>query len=422
MRGWLVVVAVTCACKREPSVQPAGARGGSSEAEFAAQLAAALPERSLTFDAASHALRGSNAFFSTTNVYQEWLRIDPADRADAIKRLAASMSSLDTDTPKTATEVHDKLRPAVRAVSYFDPAQLKKLGSGAGSAVDTTTIPYVMIGEGAAAAVAIDRDDSTAIATNKDLADWKLSIDQALAIGTANLRTTGAHFEQLEPGLWTAKTGDSYDASRILLVDDIAALGLSGGAVAMIPNRETLLLAGAKDPKALLAMAAHAEAVAGAPRPIHTAPLCLNGRAWRDCIPDATAEVQQRFELLAAQGWISLYDDDHDAYQKQLGDDGLFVAHLKGTHQPGGKTITFTTWTKTVPTALPKAGYIAFVVLEGDAGHEKGRSLGIAPWDRVMRVVGSHLKETGHMPHYWGTGDYFPTHAELEQLALTLDP
>lgn len=419
MRGWLVVcvVALLGCGKQEdrPAPAPTPVTNGSDEAAFAKQLAAALPDRHLVYDPAKHQLTGSNEVIATTNLYQEWLATDAEHRPAAIQRVAAGFSQ----TPKdklTLDQARSKLRPAVRAVSYFDPAQLK----GMGSAADTTTIPYKMIGEGAAVAIAIDEPDSMAIATNKDLEQWHITLDQALAIAVANLGVD-AKLAQLEPGVWTANMADSYDASRIMLVEDIGMLGLAGGAVALIPNRETLLLAGRNDAKALMRIAELAETAAKDPRPIHTQALCLDGGEWHDCIPNVTPRVKQRFASLAARGWIDLYGDGHDAYQEQLGDD-LFVAHLTGISKPTGEVLTYAAWTKTVPTMLPKADYVAFLVLEGPEGQEKGRMLGLAPWSRVMSVMGARLKETGKMPRYWATGDAFPTDAELRKLALTMKP
>jgi len=426
MRGWLVVVvALSAGCNNHEQAKKmrggstGGAGGGSSEAEFAAQLAAALPGRTLSFDADKHQLSGSDELISTTNLYQEWLRTPPAERPDAVKRIAAGFLQTGADKPKALADVRAKLRPVVRAVSYFDPQQLAKLATGSGA--KDTTVPYVLVGNGAAAAVAIDAQDAMSIATNKDLADWNVTIDQALLIATANLRGDGAHLEQLEPGVWTAQTHDSYDASRLMLVPDIKALPLSGSPVALIPNRETLLIAGSKDAKGLMAMAARAQAVSSDPRPIHTQALCLADGIWKDCIPDATPAVHRTYESLAEHAWIDLYGDNHDLYQEQLGDD-LFVAHLSGVEKDGGEVTTYATWTKTVPTMLPKADWIAFVVLEGEPGSEKGKMLGLARWERVMAALGSHLKETGHMPRYWATGEYFPTAAELTALALVQKP
>ena len=69
MRGWLVVCVALLGCgkhdaKPAPKLVGAGggvpaAGGGSSEAEFAAQLAAALPDRHLVYDADKHQMTGS---------------------------------------------------------------------------------------------------------------------------------------------------------------------------------------------------------------------------------------------------------------------------------------------------------------------------------------------------------------------------
>jgi len=416
LNRWILLACALTACKKHDESL---AKPSDREADFAAQLKTAIG-RDLTFDEANHRLTGSNEAISTTNLYQEWVATAPADRPEAIKKIAAGFAQAHGDTADAA-KVRPQLRPAVRAVSYFDPSQITRLAAGMGSAASTTKIPFVALGAGAGAAVAIDSPDSMSIATDKQLADWKMSIDDALAIAVANLRADGAHLEQLEPGVWGAKTGDSYDASRIVLVDDIRKLNLPGGAVALIPNRETLLLAGAKDARGLLAMAARAEAVEADPRPIHTVALCLGDAGWSDCVPDVTPEVQNKFSELAARGWISLYGDTHDAYQDELGDD-LFVAHLAGMKKQGGVSVSYATWTKTVPTMLPKADLIAFVVLEGPEGKEKGKMLGLARWDRVMAAFGSHLKETGRLPRYWATGDWFPSDAELAKLPLEQKP
>jgi len=392
---------------------------GDSEADFAAQLKTTLG-RDLVFDEAKHQLTGSNEVISTTNLYHEWQQTPEADRPAALQKIAAGFQQT-VDTKLDLATVKPRLRPAVRAVNYFDAQNLAAQEAKLGSAAKPHTVAHVMLGDSAAIGIAIDSPDAMAIATDQDLAEWKLTADQALAIATENLRATGAHLEQLEPGVWGATAHDSYDASRLLLVDEIKKLGLPGGAVALIPNRETLLLAGAKDGKGLLAMAARADAVVNDPRPIHTIALCLGDAGWKECVPDVTPAVKQKFNELAVQGRLSIYGDDHDAYQERLGDD-IFVAHLSGLQKKTGEALTYATWTKTVPTMLPKADLVAFVVLEGPEGSEKGHMLGLAPWGRVMQVCGAHLQDTGRLPAYWATGDWFPGDAELAKLALTKAP
>lgn len=413
MKRAVVVLCALVACK--PQHHAVLNQAGDSEADFAAQLKTALG-RDLVFDEGKHQLTGSNEYISTTNVYAEWVKTPAAERPAALEKIAAGFKQIG-DTKLDWATIKPKLRPAVRAISYFDPAQLAK----AGSAVHGETIPHVMLGEGAAIGIAIDSPDAMAIATSKDFADWKVTPEAALAIAAGNLGAGGAHLEQLEPGVWGAQQHDSYDASRIVLVDEIKKLNLPGGAVALIPNRETLLLAGAKDAKGLLAMAARAEAVESDPRPIHAIALCLGDAGWHECVPDASPAVQKKYSLMAARSWKDLYDEGHDAYQDELGDD-LFVAHLMAVERPDGSGVSYATWTKTVPLMLPKSEMVAFVVLEGPEGSEKGKMLGVASWARVMEVCGAHLEETGKLPRYWATGDYFPSDADLKKLALTDKP
>ena len=44
-------------------------------------------------------------------------------------------------------------------------------------------------------------------------------------------------------------TGDAFDAARILLLDRVRSLKLTGEPVAMVVNRESLLLTGSEDPR-----------------------------------------------------------------------------------------------------------------------------------------------------------------------------
>jgi uncharacterized protein YtpQ (UPF0354 family) len=407
----LVLVCALAACSqshRAPLV-----KAGDSEADFAAQLKTAIG-RDLVFDPAKHQLTGSNEVISTTNLYAEWQKTPEGERPAAMQKIAASFKQIVNEKLDWAG-AQPRLRPVVRAINYFDLTMLGKVGA------EGKTIPHVMLGDNAAIGVAIDSPDAMTIAHDTNFADWKVTPEQALAIATENLRAHGPHFEEVEPGVYMGEGHDSYDASRILLVDEIKNLKLPGGAVALIPNRETLLLAGAKDAKGLLAMAARADAAVNDPRPIHTIPLCLDGTSWKECVPDVSPAVKQKLGELSVQGRLSIYGDDHDPYQERMGDD-IFVAHLSGLQKKTGEGVTYATWTKTVPTMLPKADVIAFVVLEGPDGAEKGKILGFAAWDRVMAVCGAHLSETGRLPRYWATGDWFPTDADLKKLALTDKP
>src|SRR5262249_23900550 len=149
-----------------------------------------------------------------------------------------------------------------------------------------------------------------------------------MPIAMANLRAKGPPFKSIGPGAWAAATGDFYDSSRRLLLDEIRALGLSGDPVALVPNRDLVLLAGSRDAEALLAIArrpAPRPGRAGTERgPIHRIALCVKGDGWSECVPNVTPAVRDRYRDLTVEGWSSLYNDQQQSLQDELGN-GWYV-------------------------------------------------------------------------------------------------
>ena len=61
-------------------------------------------------------------------------------------------------------------------------------------------------------------------------------------------------------------TGDCYDASRLLLLDTIRQFRVKGDYIAMVPNRDTLIVTGAEDADGLKAMVGLAKDAVQKPR------------------------------------------------------------------------------------------------------------------------------------------------------------
>ena len=371
-----------------------------------------------TFDAAKSLVTDGNAQISTTNLYAEYLKLPPAERAASIQRVALSFAGSADEEANKLDNVRGQLLPAVRAGMYFDYAlQMKPTDEP-----PKDSAVFVPIGEVTGAGVAVDREASMMIATTKQLEEWGISLAQAMDIATKNLAAKGVAFREVQPGLWTSPAHDNYDSSRIFLFDEIAKLKLRGTVVALIPNRDTVFLAGAEDAKALLAMADLAEKASEEPRPIHTVPLCLSGRTWADCVPAPTPEVKRRYHELATIGRQSLYAEQKDALQERVGEDVFVASYTVVQTQDKKQLASYATWTRTVPTLLPHADFIGFIELEGTEPDLKPRMLGMVPWDKVMKLLGKRLSPDGRSPPRWATGDYFPTKAELASLKPTLDP
>lgn len=426
-------VVTLCACKGKSETTPervettrSGAPAADvSEADYAKLLIAELEAHpgsgsatKFTYDPQKSLVTDGNAQIATTNLYAEYVKLPPEQRAGALRQVAASFTSSHEEDTDTLAKVRGQLLPAVRAGMYFDYAlQMKATDKPL-----TDTAVFVPLGELTGAGVAIDRDASMLIATKKQLEKWQLSLDQAMEIAVANLAAKGVPFREVSPGVWTSPAHDNYDSSRIFLYDEIAKLKLKGTVVAVIPNRDTLYLASADDPKALLAMADLADKAAEEPRPIHTAPLCLSGKTWSDCEPGSTPVVKARMHALATTGRQSLYGEQKEALQERLGDDIFVASYTVIQNKDSSRLASYATWTRTVPTLLPRADFIGFVELEGVEPDLKPHVIGMVPWDKAVKILGKRLTPDGRNPPRWATGEYWPTKAELAALAPQPDP
>ena len=410
-RSVLLAVALVAAVASSPRAD------APSEAAYAKLLIAGLEKagagHDLRFDAEHHAIDGSSGFhLETTNLYAEWSKLPADERDAALQHVIRAFAHPEDEKPETFDEVRDRLLPAVRASLYFESPDLIVTDKA------VPALPHVAIGQSTGIGIVIDSPDAMRVVSSDDLKRWNVTLGAVQKLALANLRKRVPTFQELEPGVWAAQSGDSYDSSRLVLLDEIRALDLAGGAVALVPTRDLLLLAGAKDAPALLAMARRAEAADNDPRPIHTIALCLHGDRWTECIPDVTPQVRQRYHELAQRGWASIYDEQKDPLQKKLGEDVFVASYSLAQQKATGELTSFAVWSRTVPTLLPHAEMIGFVDMGADG---KPHLLGLVPWKRVMAVCGAHLVSDHRAPERWATGTWFPSAAELARMAPSTD-
>ena len=93
----------------------------------------------------------------------------------------------------------------------------------------------------------------------KELAGWGKSYYEALEVAISQLAQDNFVFASAGDSIHLSATGDTYDASRLLLVDPIRRLSVQGTPVAMIPSRDQLLLTGSDDIDGLKAILRLAE-------------------------------------------------------------------------------------------------------------------------------------------------------------------
>lgn len=201
--------------------------------------------------------------------------------------------------------------------------------------------------------------------------------------------------ETTERQLVSFVSGDGYDVTRMLMIDRIRSLGLSGDPVAMPVTRDSLFLTGSEDEEGLRMMADLAEKSFDEPRPICWIPHRLRGDTWEAWMPPTDSPVFDRFRVLRLRhGWFHYAEQQHflESFNKQTGTDVFVASFFVG--EEDGHVSSYSTWGKDVTTWLPHTEFIVFVRSNFDV-------VGIVPWDRVHATVGSLMKRTDHYPVRW---------------------
>jgi hypothetical protein len=248
------------------------------------------------------------------------------------------------------------------------------------------------------------------------LDEWKVTFDQAFEVACQNLQGISGHgLERAAPGVWRSPWRDNYDPSRMLLTDFIRAHEVAGDPVVMVPNRDTLLLAGARDADALGKLVAMGEEAYEHPRPISGMAFRLGAdKQWVPFVPKRGHPHYEKFMLLRVQNIGGDYGDQAEvlnALHEKAGKD-IFVAKFSAMKKKdGGEVRSYCVWSEGVVALLPRTDDIMFF---RPKDNEDGDIVAAAPWERAEAVLGERIKPAGMYPERYLV-EGFPSE---EQLAL----
>jgi hypothetical protein len=205
--------------------------------------------------------------------------------------------------------------------------------------------------------------------------------------------------------------GDCYDSCRLLLPGLIERFEVQGEVIAMVPNRDTLLVGGSEDEQSLEMMLTLGRQALTEPRPVSPFLLRFDGDAWVDWSPPREHPAAAGFRELATQYFFQEYHEQTDLLN-QLNERkkiDQFVASYSIVDKEDQDFFTYAVWPDGVDDALlPRAEWVIF-------SQGEGPSVAMATWDRVEQVVGHLLRPTEHYPSRVRVTE-FPTTKELEQL------
>ena len=231
-----------------------------------------------------------------------------------------------------------------------------------------------------------------------------------LEVAISQLTQDNFMFASAGGSIHCSATGDTYDASRLLLVDLIRRLAVQGTPIAMVPQRDQLLLTGSDDIAGLTLLLKMAEdGYREAARPLCPLPLCLDDDQWVDWMPDSGHPLYQEFRDFELKVLYGLYEEQKPELEKRHGEN-LFVATFSAAEKKG-KLRSLSAWTKSVPTLLPRTQYLGLV----DPNTKE--VVAEAPWEHVQSVVGHLMKETDNYPVRYFVEE-FPTAEQLAKIGI----
>jgi hypothetical protein len=327
--------------------------------------------------------KGEEQIANLGNAYADACKL-PASQCDhVIDGYIRSLRS--TKLAESAEEARSRLMPVVRDASYFGIVGLMaRIDFPDGLGPDPAAAP---LAKGLAVGIVLDSEHATAMVTQKHLADWGWSFEEALKIATDNLRShTEMKFRAAGDGLFISSWLDVYDASRMLLTDMLFRLPLRGDPVVAVPSRNHLLVCGAKDMAALeLMVSMVADILENETRPSSAELFALDGNSWKPF----RAEVPSASKLEAAQYSRRLHDYEQQKglLEKRFKREGrdVFVASYKLFKKDDtGKHHSLTQWTKGVLTLLPIVDQLVLL----DMGT---REMSSVNWEKAAVVLGERL-------------------------------
>lgn len=382
-----------------------------------AEIAKTKLEGPLKYDAEHFLLqRQDGGFINLANIYQEYCQAPRADRQAVLQRfIKGSLASRQFELPEEFEDIHPDLLPVIRSRFQIEAVRLQARLSGGGP--DKVNIPQQLIGDHLALSLVYDLPHAMRSIGQQELDNWNVTFYEAVEAARHNLeQMNNFAVASLDDRVFATATGDNYDASRLLLVDVIKTFPVRGLAVAIVPNRDTLLIAGQDDAEGLQLLATLAEEAYQKPRPISGAMLTLVDDEWQSWLPPLDSPAYNRLHDLQLRSIGGEYTDQKELLEQihNASGEDLFVSSFSGVQDTKtGVTSSYCVWPRGVPTLLPETEE---VYLTGGNPAEP-KLLARTSWNRMQQVVGHLLQEQDCYPPRYLVNE-FPTDKQLAQLDL----
>jgi uncharacterized protein YtpQ (UPF0354 family) len=350
---------------------------------------------------------------SLQNVYAEYLETPVANRPALIKRFLRGILSRKREMPEEFEDARPDILPVIRSRFFSERLQLERRNGGEfGKASDLLGIP---LGDEFEAIYVYDLPDSMRYLGTGALDDWDVSIYEIAEVARQNLAELPTSFAGIQGQFYLCAESDNYASSRVLLVDSIRQLDVKGDWVAMVPNRDTLLITGSEDADGLAMMAHLAEEAYKKPRRQGLGMLRLVDNEWETWFPAEGSPHYRLFVKLELMSLSDEYSDQQEILDKVLQKESIdqFVASFSVVQKPDCDLFSYCVWSEGVTALLPRCHKVVF--LRGGMEGKDPDVVATVSWSKVQRVLRHRLQKTDHYPPRWLVEE-FPTAEEFAQL------
>jgi hypothetical protein len=256
------------------------------------------------------------------------------------------------------------------------------------------------------------------------LDSWQIDSETVYGAALNNLDEISRppKFVRSARGVWTSYYEGpfrDYVHAQFLLTDLVTALEVDGNPVAMIPNRQTILITGSDQIDGLDSMAEIALSATEKPRFISGIPIVLQDGTWRDFDLPVDHPAGPKFKELRDITRCHIYASQKSKLDKinfQAGLD-IFVANafrLRGRDEEPSQTACVLT--ESIDCLLPKTDMVFVLRFElGDTLLPPDSSVTSAfvPWDKACEILQGVMSRTDDWPaRYRVSGSFTDEHWE----------
>lgn len=340
------------------------------------------------------------------NLHIEYNKLPRKERDAWLNRTCVAMVNPMT-LPEDFEDVKPDLMPSVRPRGLIERMRLDAMVKGE----TPPEIAHQPLTEHLVVCFVYDLPNSIQFVMQDTFESWNITPYEAMEIALENLAARECPLMVLGEGFYIIETGDSYDATRLLLKDRVRKLSFQGLPVAMPVSRNTLFLTGSDDEKGLGIMLQLAEHKQNEARPLCPVPIILREDEWETWLPPKGHPHYEAFHLLELQfigGECTDLKPLLEQHNERTGTD-VFVASFSSL-QRNDTVRSFCTWSAGVASWLPKTDYIGFFQPETEVVH-------FGEWDRVFEVLGNRMTPLDCYPLRWSVDtDSFPNADELARI------